>query len=252
MKELKILGIRVSAQTFDEALDRLLAAAARADRTRAHFATVHSLVEATSDRALAATFASASMVCTDGMPLVWVARRRGARGAERVSGPDVMLALCDRGRALGLKHFFVGGGVGTAERLAKRLETRYPGLGVAGVAAPPFRSLTADEDAALVDQINASGANVVWVGLGSPKQELWAVDHEYRVRAALLLPVGAAFDFYSGRVPRAPAWIRRLGLEWLFRLAMEPRRLWRRYLVTNPRFLWLLAREEFARRSRAS
>jgi len=254
VSKVEILGIQMTAQSFDVAVDQFLAAVAKREQLRAHFCTVHSLVESTKDRALAAAFGSAEMVCTDGMPLVWVARQRGATTAERVAGPDVMLALCDRGRAAGLRHYFLGGGPGTAEILAERLVARLPGLEVAGISAPPFRPLTRAEDDDLVDRINASGASVVWIGLGAPKQELWAADHEARLHARLILPVGAAFDFHSGRVRRAPARLRRLGLEWLFRVAMEPRRLARRYLTTNGRFLYLIAREElllrFARRGR--
>jgi N-acetylglucosaminyldiphosphoundecaprenol N-acetyl-beta-D-mannosaminyltransferase len=248
VSQVDILGVQLTAQPFNVAIDRLLAAVAERGHLRAHFCTVHSLVESTKDRSLAAAFASAQMVCTDGMPLVWVARRRGATTAERVAGPDVMLALCDRGRAAGLRHYLVGGGPGTAEILAERLGARFPGLDIAGTSAPPFRPLTRAEDDDLVDRINSSGASVVWIGLGAPKQELWAADHEARLHAPLVLPVGAAFDFHSGRLRRAPAWLRRFGLEWLFRVAMEPRRLARRYIKTNAQFLYLIAREEFARR----
>jgi N-acetylglucosaminyldiphosphoundecaprenol N-acetyl-beta-D-mannosaminyltransferase len=157
-----------------------------------------------------------------------------------------MVTLCDRGRAAGLRHYFVGGGPGTAELLAERLGDRFPGLDIAGMSAPPFRPLTREEDDDLVDRINSSGANVIWIGLGAPKQELWAADHEARLDAPLVLPVGAAFDFHSGRVRRAPAWLRRFGLEWLFRVAMEPRRLALRYITTNAQFLYLIAREELA------
>jgi N-acetylglucosaminyldiphosphoundecaprenol N-acetyl-beta-D-mannosaminyltransferase len=251
MTNVEILGVRLTAQTFEEAITRLLAAAATRDKLRAHFCTVHSLVESTKDPSLAAAFASAAMVCTDGMPLVWVARRRGAQKAERVAGPDVMLTLCDRGRTAGLRHYFVGGGPGIAERLVERLATRFPGLDVAGMSAPPFRPLTPHEDDELADRINASGATVVWVGLGAPKQELWAADHEAGLDAPLVLPVGAAFDFHSGRVRRAPAWMRRLGLEWLFRIAMEPRRLLGRYVTTNVRFVYLIACEWLSRRGPA-
>lgn len=248
MNKIRILGIPVTAQTFEEALDRLLAAAATGQGMRAHFMTVHSLVEATSNPALAGAFESASMVCTDGMPLVWVARRRGAPDATRVAGPDTMLALCDRGRKAGLRHYFLGGAPGVAEELAGRLTARYPGLAVAGTGSPPFRSLTSSENADLVAGIDASGAQVLWIGLGSPKQELWAAQHEGLLKAMVILPVGAAFDYHSGRLRRAPVWMRRIGLEWLFRLAMEPRRLWRRYLTTNVRFAWLLMREALSRR----
>jgi N-acetylglucosaminyldiphosphoundecaprenol N-acetyl-beta-D-mannosaminyltransferase len=159
-----------------------------------------------------------------------------------------MLTLCDRGRTTGLRHYFLGGRPGTPELLAGALTRRFPGLITAGTESPPFRTASDAEDQATVDRINAAGPDVVWIGLGSPKQELWAADHAARLNARLILPVGAAFDFHSGRVRRAPAWMRRVGLEWLFRLAREPRRLFRRYIVSNARFVALLAREELRRR----
>jgi N-acetylglucosaminyldiphosphoundecaprenol N-acetyl-beta-D-mannosaminyltransferase len=240
--DIQLLGVRVTAQRFDEAIDRLLKAAASRVSFRAHFCTVHSLVEATSNAALARAFATASMVCTDGMPLVWLARRASS-GAERVAGPDVLPELCDKGRAVGLRHFFVGGAEGVAAALAGRLGRRFPGLIVAGTFTPPFRAMTVAELGSLHDLIRASQAHVVWIGLGAPKQELFAVDLHAAIPSIVVLPVGAAFDFHAGRIRRAPKWMRRFGLEWLFRLAMEPRRLAGRYIATNASFVYLVARE---------
>lgn len=245
-----ILGVEVQAQTYEHALSRFLETATAGRRLRAHFVTVHSLTESARNHALRGVFASSAMVCTDGMPIVWVARLRGARTAERVCGPDVMLSLCDRGRSVGLRHYFLGGRPGTPESLAERLTARYPGLIVVGTMSPPFRELSADKDQALVDTVNLAKPDVLWIGLGSPKQEFWAAEHEAALEVPLILPVGAAFDFHSGRLRRAPRWMRRLGLEWLFRLAMEPRRLFRRYLTTNARFVVLVCREEMSRRRR--
>ena len=248
MTELYLLGVRLDAQRLDAAIDRLLGSAAVGPQLRAHFCTVHSLVEASGDEELRGVFNSAQMVAMDGMPLVWVGRRRGAVEAERVCGPDVMLLVCDRGRRLGLRHFFLGGQPGVPEGLAKRLTARYPGLAVAGIYSPPFRSLSEQEDEALINRINESTPHVLWIGLGSPKQEFWAANHEDRLDVPLILPVGAAFDFHSGRVRRAPGWMQRTGFEWLFRLAAEPRRLGRRYVVTNARFVYLIVKDEIARR----
>jgi N-acetylglucosaminyldiphosphoundecaprenol N-acetyl-beta-D-mannosaminyltransferase len=245
-----ILGVRVTAQRYADAVDALLDAAREHRRLRCHFCTVHSLVEASSDPALQAVFASAEMVATDGMPLVWVCRRRGAPWAQRVCGPDVMASLCDQGRKLGLRHYFLGGRPGVANALVGRLSGRFPGLVVVGTESPPFRALAPDEDAALVQRINNAAPDVLWIGLGAPKQEFWAADHAAALSAPLILPVGAAFDFHAGRVRRAPPWMQRTGLEWLFRLASDPRRLWRRYLVTNARFLYSLAWEGLAGRRR--
>lgn len=248
MKRLSILGVPLSAQRYNDAVDAMLSSAASGAKLRAHFCIVYTLVEASSNRELNAVFQSAGMVAMDGMPLVWLAQRRGAIEAQRVCGPDVMLSLCDRGRSVGLRHFFLGGRSGVPEQLAAQLTAKYPGLVVAGTESPPFRALSPEEDAALVERINAAGPQVVWIGLGSPRQEFWAAEHELRLNAPLLLPVGAAFDFHSGRIKRAPRWMQRIGLEWLYRLLMEPRRLWRRYLVSNARFLYMVAMDEVRRR----
>jgi N-acetylglucosaminyldiphosphoundecaprenol N-acetyl-beta-D-mannosaminyltransferase len=244
MTLVQILGIRLTGQTYSGAIERLLEAAVHGRRLRAHFCTVHSLVEAQSNDGLRSAFASADMVAMDGMPLVWVARHRGVVAAERVCGPDVLLTLCDRGRESGLRHYFLGGAEGVPELLAERLTERFPGLLVAGTCSPPFRPLSPEEDGAIVAAINSSYPHVLWVGLGSPKQELWAADHAGGLLAPLVLPVGAAFDFHSGTVRRAPVWMQRSGLEWLFRLAMEPRRLAGRYVGTNLRFLVSVLAEE--------
>jgi N-acetylglucosaminyldiphosphoundecaprenol N-acetyl-beta-D-mannosaminyltransferase len=247
MTSIRVLGVELRAQRYAQAIDDFIDVVRRDERRRAHFCTVHTLVESRQSPALLEALGSAWMVCMDGVPLVWVSKLRGVQ-AERVCGPDVMLTICDRGRELGLRHFFLGGASGTPERLAAAMTARFPGLAVAGTLAPPFRALTEDEDAAVVEAVNAAKPDVVWIGLGSPKQELWSADHEARLNCHLVLPVGAAFDFHSGRLRRAPRWMRGLGLEWLFRLAMEPRRLFRRYVVTNARFVFLITREEIGRR----
>ncbi len=247
-RRIEVLGTSLTSQTYSGAIARLLESAATGRRLRAHFCTVHGVVEAQSSEALRAAFASADMVAMDGVPLVWVARRRGVVAAERVCGPDVMLTLCDRGRETGLRHYFLGGAPGVPELLAARLGTRYPGLAVVGTCSPPFRPLSPEEDDALIAAINAARPQVLWIGLGSPKQELWAADHADALDVPLILPVGAAFDFHSGTVRRAPAWMQRAGLEWAFRLAMEPRRLFRRYVTTNARFALAVFREELSRR----
>ena len=244
MTEIRILGVPITAQTYSAAIERLLSSAAGGGRLRAHFSTVHTVVEASQDARLRDVFEHAGMIATDGMPLVWVARRRGAVAAERVCGPDVMLTVCDRGRALGLRHYFLGGRPGVPDELRDRLTERFPGLLVVGAESPPFRALSDEEDAALVDRINDAAPHVLWIGLGSPKQEFWAAEHEAALQAPLLLPVGAAFDFHSGNLRRAPRWMQRIGLEWLFRVAMEPRRLAGRYLTTNARFAAGVLREE--------
>jgi N-acetylglucosaminyldiphosphoundecaprenol N-acetyl-beta-D-mannosaminyltransferase len=210
-----------------------------------HFCASHAVVEALDDPLLAAAFANAALVCPDGMPIVWVGRRSG-RMVERVCGPDFMLALLDRSRELGRTHYLYGGADGVAERLASRMRERFPGLAIVGLETPPFRPLLAEEEDDLVLRINAANPDYVWCGLGTPKQYLWISRLRERVRAAALLAVGAAFDFHAGVRPRAPRAVQRAGLEWLFRLLSEPRRLGRRYTVSNARFIAMLAAQALA------
>lgn len=163
---------------------------------------------------------------------------------DRVYGPDLMLALCERSLEKGYRHFFYGGAPGVPERLAERLGARFPGLRVVGTFSPPFRPLTLEEDEKVVRMINGASPDILWVGLGAPKQERWMAEHRDRLRVPVMIGVGAAFDFYAGVKRQAPRWMQRAGLEWLFRLCQEPRRLWRRYLLNIPRFLCLVAAQE--------
>ncbi len=178
---------------------------------------------------------SSGLTTPDGMPIVWLLRARGFKHVERVYGPDLMQAVCAYGLERGYRHYFYGGAEGVPERLAQRLQEQFPGLCVVGTYSPPFRPLTPEEDAAVVARIQAARPDIVWVGISSPKQEAWMYAHVERLGVPALVGVGAAFDFLSGAKRQAPRWIQRSGFEWLFRLACEPRRLWRRYLQ-YPRF----------------
>jgi exopolysaccharide biosynthesis WecB/TagA/CpsF family protein len=245
-RQIELLGVRVNAAPFADVLDAVVNAPDTGDRLALHFATAHSLAEANDNPALSAAL-NAGMVEPDGVPLVWLGRRRGAK-MERVCGPDFMPALVKRGIPLGRSHFFLGGPPGLPQALASRLGKLYPGLRVAGAVSPPFRPLTSEEDEELVAQINAAKPDFVWVGLGAPQQDLWVASHRSRLNAAALLAVGAAFDFHAGTRRRAPRWMQRTGTEWFFRLAMEPRRLARRYTVVNARFLQLVLKDELRSR----
>jgi N-acetylglucosaminyldiphosphoundecaprenol N-acetyl-beta-D-mannosaminyltransferase len=186
----------------------------------------------------------ADWALADGMSLVWVTRARGASHMlRRCYGPEIFAAFCERARARGWKFYLYGGAEGVAENLSAALRDRHPGIQIVGWDSPPFRPLTHEEDDAACDRINRSGADIVWVGLGSPKQDIWMAEHASRLRTPVLVGVGAAFDFFTGRVTQAPRWMRENGLEWLFRLFADPRRLWFRYLVYNPWFAWLLLLE---------
>jgi N-acetylglucosaminyldiphosphoundecaprenol N-acetyl-beta-D-mannosaminyltransferase len=182
----------------------------------------------------------ADLTATDGMMLVRLCRWFGASQAERVYGPDVMLELCRRSPVRGYRHFFYGGKPEVLATLTARLQEQFPGLSVVGAISPPFRPLAESELAEDLRLINESGADVVWIGLGSPKQELWVTENRSRLQAPLLLAVGAAFDFHAGSIRQAPRWVRAAGGEWFFRLCTQPRRLWRRYVLQVAQFLGLL------------
>jgi N-acetylglucosaminyldiphosphoundecaprenol N-acetyl-beta-D-mannosaminyltransferase len=201
---------------------------------------VHGVMESQRDAALRRIHNAAGLVTPDGMPLVWLSWVLGFRQVRRVYGPDLLLAMCERSALRGYRHFFYGGAPGVADALVRRLQGRFPTLQVVGTACPPFRPLTPEEDLAIVEQINAAQPDIIWVGLSTPKQERWMATHVQRVSAPVLIGVGAAFDFVAGVKRQAPRWLQHSGLEWLFRLLLEPRRLWRRYLSNNPRFLWLI------------
>lgn len=239
----ELLGVRINSAPFDEVLETVLNAPDAGDRLSLHFVTVHTLVEAYGSDQLRSAL-NHGLVEPDGMPLVWLGRRKRA---ERVAGPDFMPVLVERGVRYGRSHFFYGGAPGVADQVAAHLSARYPGLRVAGTLSPPFRPLSAEEDEQVTSKINEAQPDYVWVGLGTPKQDLWVADHRPRLAAAALLAVGAAFDLMAGQQRRAPEWMQRTGLEWLYRLEHEPRRLARRYTVVNARFVALVARDRLRR-----
>jgi N-acetylglucosaminyldiphosphoundecaprenol N-acetyl-beta-D-mannosaminyltransferase len=198
---------------------------------------VHGVVESRHDPTIRAIHNAAGLVTPDGMPLVWLLRLAGYSDAGRVYGPDLMLLLLERSVSQGFTHFLYGATEETLAQLQTKLTKRFPGLRVVGRLAPPFRKLTPTEDREIVAAINAATADFVWVGLSTPKQEIWMAEHRSQLNAKVLLGVGAAFDFHAGRRRQAPSWMQRSGLEWLYRLCQEPRRLGRRYLYNNPRFI---------------
>ena len=236
-----VLGIPISVTTIDQSQSRITAWS-RDDIGRfVCVREVASLMASINDPNLTALHFDAAMVLPDGMPLVWIGKRRGLP-VERTCGPDLMQAVLAASPQTGLKHYLYGGKPGVAEMLAQRFTQKYPGLQIVGTECPPFRPLTRPEILQVRARIRQSGADVVWVGISSPKQDVWMHDN-YRHLTQTLIGVGAAFDFHSGTVKRAPVWMRNSGLEWLHRLVSEPRRLWRRYLILAPRFVFLVARQ---------
>ena len=234
-----VLGTGVHALTIPLALEQIAERVSSGPPGYVCVTGVHGVMESYRDAHLRQIHNHAGLVTPDGMPLVWFGRLLGYSQIRRVYGPDLLLAACQVSIATGWSHYFYGGPPGVAETLAARLTARFPGLRVAGASTPPFRPLTPEEDAIAVAQINSSQPDLLWVGLSTPKQELWMASHLGRVSAPIMLGVGAAFDFHAGLKPQAPRWMQTSGLEWLFRLASEPRRLWKRYLLNNPLFLWL-------------
>ncbi len=208
------------------------------DRQYVCVSGIHGVMESQRDEHLRAIHNAAGMVVPDGMPLVWLSRMHGFPEVERVYGPDLLLACCERSRTAGYRHFFYGGAPGVPELLIERLRERFPGLLVAGGFSPPFRALTPEEDRDVVQRINTARPDIIWVGLSTPKQERWMAEYRHRLEAPVFIGVGAAFDFHAGLKRQAPRWMQRSGLEWVFRLLCEPRRLWRRYLRNNPLFVW--------------
>lgn len=235
-----ILGVGISAINMEQALAIIDDWIARRDPHYVCVSTVHGIMESQRDEAVRRTLNSSGLTTPDGMPLVWISRLHGHRHVRRVYGPDLMLAVCERSVAKGYRHYLYGGRPGVAEALKARLERRFPGLQIVGLESPPFDPLTPEQDAEAVERINAARPDIVWVGMSTPKQDLWAAEHVGRLSAPVIIAVGAAFDFVSGRKRQAPRWMRQSGLEWLFRLIQEPRRLWRRYLIYNPLFVWRL------------
>ncbi|EHR70155.1 exopolysaccharide biosynthesis protein, WecB/TagA/CpsF family [Burkholderiales bacterium JOSHI_001] len=233
---LPVLGAPIDVVGWDSALARLADWAARHESRYVCICNVHSVVTASGDPSFMRSLAGADMATPDGAPVAWMLRRLGATGQPRVSGPDLMLAYCQAASERGESIFLYGSTPQTLETLQLRLRERWPALKIAGAISPPFRPLTDAEDQAHVRAINASGAGTVWVSLGCPKQEHWMAQHRGCVNA-VMVGVGAAFDFHAGTVARAPAWMRDNGLEWLHRLLSEPGRLWKRYLVTNTLFI---------------
>jgi len=235
-----VLGVGISAINMEVALTTIEGWIARRDSRYVCVTPVHSVMECRKDAALRRIFNVSGLTTPDGMPLVWLCHLKGRRDASRVYGPDLMLAMCERSIARGHRHFFYGGADGVAEKMVVNLQQRFPGLLVAGTHSPPFRSLTPEEDTEIVRMINEADPDIVWVGLGAPKQEFWMATHVGQLTAPVLIGVGAAFDFHAGCKKQAPPWMQRSGLEWLFRLLTEPRRLWRRYLINNTLFVTLV------------
>lgn len=232
-----VLGAFIDAVDWSTALSRISVWAAAHESRYVCICNAHSVVTARQDPSFGAVIAQADMATPDGAPVAWVMRKLGFAAQQRINGPDLMWKYCEQVAGRDESIYLYGATEETLAILQTRLKAAFPSLQIAGAYSPPFRALTAEEDEAVVQRINSTGAGTVWVSLGCPKQEKWMAGHRGRINA-VMIGVGAAFDYHAGTIQRAPMWMQRNGLEWLHRLCSEPRRLWKRYLITNTLFVW--------------
>jgi N-acetylglucosaminyldiphosphoundecaprenol N-acetyl-beta-D-mannosaminyltransferase len=244
LPRVNILGVGVSAINMGDALRTITDWIDERERHYICVTGVHGIMESHRNAGLRAIHNSAGMVTPDGMPLVWLLKLSGHRWADRVCGPELMPLVFAQSQIRGDRHFLYGSSPATLDRLRHQLIAHAPSAQIVGSFSPPYRRLTAEEDATVVSLINDSKADIVWVGLSTPKQEQWMADHRSQLKAPVLIGVGAAFDINAGLVRRAPKFLRRTGFEWSYRLLVEPRRLWRRYLSNNPAFMLLVAMQK--------
>lgn len=238
----RVLGAPIDVLSWERALSRIGHWASQRQSRYVCITNAHSVVTGRQQAEFAQVLAGADMVTPDGAPVAWMMKRLGHATQQRINGPDLMIKYCELAAQRRESIFLYGGEPTTLARLQEILLARFPGLQIAGAISPPFRAATPQEAAATVDAINNSGAGSVWVSLGCPKQEYWMAAHRGRINA-VMVGVGAAFDYHAGTITRAPLWMQQSGLEWLHRLCSEPRRLWRRYLVTNTLFIVGAARQ---------
>ena len=233
-----VLGVGVHALNLQSAVAVLQSAIESRAKGYVCVTGVHGVSEAQSNPSFRSILNHAFLNTPDGMPMVWIGRASGFKEMERVYGPDLLVEVCQASEAAGWRHFFYGGGPGTAEALAAVLQTKFPKLQIVGTHTPPFRPLTPSEFQELQAQVAAARPDIFWVGLSTPKQELFMSSTLADLDVPIMIGIGAAFDLISGRVRQSPRWIQRSGFEWLYRLIQEPRRLWKRYLKNNPLFVW--------------
>ena len=235
-----VLGVRVNPLDFDQALGGVADFLRRRVKGYVCAVSVHGVLEALENPRVAQAFTDAAMVVPDGTPMVWVGRVQGHRGIRHVRGPDLMGAIVSRTEFAGYSHFFYGGKPGVADELASMWTEKYPGTRIAGTYTPPFRDLTQSEEANLIDLLNYRRPDIIWIGISTPRQELFMRRMVPHLHHGLMFGVGAAFDFHTGRIRDCAPWIKRIGFQWLHRLVQDPGRLWRRNL-RNAAFLWHIA-----------
>jgi N-acetylglucosaminyldiphosphoundecaprenol N-acetyl-beta-D-mannosaminyltransferase len=251
-REVSVLGVPLALTDYEHTMDWMDATIAHGETGYICVAATHTIMVCHEDAELREAVLNSSLTVPDGQPLVWAMNALGGNLTDRVYGPDLMARFCDRAAQNGTRMYLYGGrNQGALVQLALNLRQRYPGVKIVGGYSPPFRDLSPDEEDGIVDEINRTKADVIWVGVGAPKQEKWMAAMRPRLDAAVLVGVGAAFDFHAGLVPQAPEWMQSAGLEWLYRMAQEPRRLGPRYVRYNPRFVTGFARQYARHRLRA-
>jgi N-acetylglucosaminyldiphosphoundecaprenol N-acetyl-beta-D-mannosaminyltransferase len=237
-----LLGMKLDPTSYTEATNEIIAWAKASECHTVCAASAHMVLESFDSCQVRTAINSIDLVVSDGMPLVWWLRSQGVKNQQRVYGPSLMLHVCQAAASGGIPIGLYGSTQEVITALVRNLQFRFPHLHIDYIKSPPFRTLNSIEDDEDVRQINASGIKILFVGLGCPKQEIWITEHKNRVQA-VMIAIGAAFQFHAGLVKQAPVWIQKLGFEWLFRLTQEPKRLWKRYAEIVPRFLFLITRE---------
>jgi N-acetylglucosaminyldiphosphoundecaprenol N-acetyl-beta-D-mannosaminyltransferase len=235
----EILGVFVNHLDYEEACDKIIKLALDRKSSYVCIANVSSVVEANYNIRFREIINGSDLVTADGMPLAWGLRFQGARKQKRISGTELTHLICEKSEQSGILVGFYGATEETLQSMSENLKNKYPLLNIVYKFSPPFRDLAEKEDAGIINQINNSGLKILFVGLGCPKQEIWMASHKNKI-SAVMIGIGAAFDFISGSKKRSPVWMQNLGLEWFYRLVIEPKRLWKRYLVGNTIFFWLV------------
>lgn len=246
----RVCGLGISLVDIDAAVEEICRWIAKREPGFVCVRDAHGVVRAAESPELLSAHEASALVVADGFPLVKILQWRGRKSVGRVRGADLFRRMCAESVSKGFRHFLFGGEDGVADQLAELLRLSYPGIEIVGTYTPPFRPLTPTEDQQVINRINNAAADIVWVGLSTPKQELWMAEHAGRLQAPAMIGVGAAFDFLLGRRREAPKWVQEAGLEWLHRSLGEPRRLGRRYAEVVPKFLWMLLMESLRRRDR--
>lgn len=251
MEKFDILNVKISATNMNEACAAIENSIKRNDKGYVCVCPVSTIMECQADRKVLDSVNAAFLATPDGMPVVWLGRLKGRKNISRVYGPDLLLRICQISEQKGYRNYFYGSTPEVLEKLLDNLKKKFPDLAISGGYSPPFGKLSAEEDEKNIEMLNAADSDIIWVGLGSPKQDLWMNRHKGLLDSPVMIGVGAAFDFIAGTKKQAPTWMQRVGLEWFFRLISEPRRLWKRYLVGNSLFLFLVFRDFLLGRSKA-